>query len=137
MLDLVPLARARRKMTHLHAQAGLIHKLLQFEFPESQPPSIAAAGIRRNEDGPGLRIEPSPFMPPPSADRGDSKFARVVTRADIDETAVAPDVINAKGIGARHRRRRKIVHLHLLGILGRPPLPARIREIPDQLFTLR
>src|SRR5487761_1242612 len=49
-LDLVPLARPRWKMTDREGQAGFIREGLQLQFPQAQPPAIAAPAIGRNQD---------------------------------------------------------------------------------------
>ena len=45
VFDLVPFARTRREVTHRNGHAGLVRQALEFEFPEAQTPSVAAARI--------------------------------------------------------------------------------------------
>ena len=108
VLDLVPLARARRKMTDRNGQARVIRESLEFDFPQPQAPAIAAAGIRGDQDRGCVRIETFPFMTPPAPDRRHRKRARVMVGADIDKAGVAPDVVNAKRIGSWHLGRGKV-----------------------------
>jgi len=61
MLDLVPFARPRRKMTDRNWQAGVIREFLQLDFPEAQAPAIAPSGVRGNQNGGGVRVQPLPF----------------------------------------------------------------------------
>ena len=49
VLDLVPLARARRQVAHRDCQAGLVCKLLQFEFPEPHPRPVASASVSSHQ----------------------------------------------------------------------------------------
>ena len=47
VLDLVPLAGARRKMTHLDGQSGLVGQLLKLVLPGVRPVPVAPARIGR------------------------------------------------------------------------------------------
>ena len=49
MFNLVPLARARRKMTHFDNQAGTIGEPLQLRFPQPIPMTVAPAAISGNQ----------------------------------------------------------------------------------------
>src|SRR5579864_1127422 len=137
MLDLVPLARPGRKMTHLDVQPRGIGEALQLELPQPQAPAIAPAGVGRDQDAPRPRIEPPAFLAPPPTDRRDRKFARIVIGPQIDKPRVASDVVDAIRIHAWHLRRRKVVALHVLRRLRRPPLLARIAVVADELLLLR
>ena len=99
VFDLVPFAGPGRKMADRQGQADLIRPCLQFQFPQAQPPAVAAPSVSRDQDLASVRIEPSAFIAPPAADRGDGKRARVVVGSDIDKSGVAPDVVDAIGIG--------------------------------------
>jgi hypothetical protein len=48
VLDLVPLARPGRKMTHQWGQAVFIREFLQLQFPQAQAPAIAPSSLGRN-----------------------------------------------------------------------------------------
>jgi len=102
MLDLVPLAGSRRKMTHGQNQTGFIRQLLQLQVPQAQPPAIAPSTVGRNEDRIRSRIEPFPFIAPPAPDGCHRKRARVMIGPDIDKSTVAPDIVNAIRIGPRY-----------------------------------
>src|SRR5436305_7351279 len=134
VLDLVPLAGARRKMTHGQDQAGFISEFLQFQFPQAQPPAITPSPIGCNEDRGRLRIEPSPFLTPPATDGGHGKRPRIMIGSDIDKSAVPPDIINAIRIGPRHFGTGKIVPLYLLRLFRWKPLLASIVVITNELF---
>src|SRR5215210_3256947 len=45
MLDLVPLARARREVTHRYGEPRPIGELLELPLPQAQPHAVTAAGI--------------------------------------------------------------------------------------------
>src|ERR1700680_1230641 len=56
VLDLVPLACARRKMADSDPQSRFIGQLLQFHLPEPETWSVTASSIRRDEQSMGLWI---------------------------------------------------------------------------------
>src|SRR5450759_1821527 len=89
----------QREVTYRNGQAGVIGQALQFEFPEPETPPIAPAGVRRDQDRGGGGIEPTPFVTPPAPDRRHGKRARVVIGAEIDESRVPPEVVDAVWIG--------------------------------------
>src|SRR5438552_2528927 len=51
VLDLVPLRGARRKVRHADGQATAVREALQLHFPRPRARAVAAAGIRRDEEG--------------------------------------------------------------------------------------
>src|SRR6266849_5995878 len=67
MLDLVPLAGARREMTHRQRPSRFVGQLLLLPFPQPQARSVAAARIRRDEDRPRLAVQTPAFRTPPAA----------------------------------------------------------------------
>src|SRR5262249_35537094 len=66
MLDLVPLARARREVGHCDLQPRLISKPLEFQFPQTHARPITPPAIRRDQQGPGLRVGALPHRLPPA-----------------------------------------------------------------------
>ena len=50
MLNLIPLARSRWKMTHMNRETGLLRKLLQAILPQTTATAIAPSTIRRNKN---------------------------------------------------------------------------------------
>ena len=61
MLDLVPLARARRKVTDRDGEPGAIGELLQFPLPEPEAGPVAPAGIGRDQQR--LRVRDTRVVP--------------------------------------------------------------------------
>ena len=49
VLDLVPLARPRRKVAHRDGEPGAIRQPLKFPFPEPEAGAVAPAGIRGDQ----------------------------------------------------------------------------------------
>src|SRR5262245_33890038 len=83
MFDLVPLAGARREMTHRQRPSRLISKLLQLPFPQSQARAVAAPRIRGDEDRPSPAVQTPAFGPPPPLNGRDSKGPGVMIRPDV------------------------------------------------------
>ena len=137
VFDLVPLARPRGEMTDREGQTGFIREGLQLQFPQAQPPAIAPPAVGRNQDLGGRRIEPLTFLAPPSPDGRHRKRSRVVIRPDIDEPGVAPDVVDAIGIGTRHVGRGKIMPTNLPRLFRGKPLLASVIVVADEFFLLR
>src|SRR6266849_6060929 len=136
MFDLIPLAGARRKMTHGQRPPRLVGELLQLPFPQAQARPVAAASVRRDEHGVCLRVQAAAFRPPPAPDGGHRKRAGVMVRPHVDEALVAPHVVDAVGIRARHIGTREIVALHAEGLLRRTPLLAGVGVVADQVLLL-
>jgi hypothetical protein len=82
-------------MTDCNGQTGFVGQFLQLHFPNAQAPTIAASSIDGDQEALGLGIEPFPFMTPPAPNRGHGKGAGVMIGSDIDETGVAPNIVNA------------------------------------------
>jgi len=57
-------------------------------------------------------------------------------RPHVDEAFVAPHIVDAVGIRARHLGTREIVALHAPGLLRRPPFLAGVRIVADQFLLL-
>jgi len=136
VFDLVPFARTWRKMTDGQAKAGLIRKLLQFQFPKPQPPAVTATAVGRDQEPACLRIKPPAFMAPPPADRSNREGSGVMIGSDNDKAAIVADVVDAIGVGARYVGAGEVVTLNLLGLFGRKPLLAGVVEVSDEFFFL-
>src|ERR1700674_1690737 len=136
MLNLVPLAGPGRKMTDRDREADLIGKRLQREFPQAQTPAVAAAAVGRDQDPGGGGIELPAFGAPPPANRGYRERPGVVIGADGDKARVATDVVHSIRIRPRYLGGRKVMRPHTVWLLGAPPLPAGILEVPDELLFL-
>ncbi len=78
MLDLVPLAGARRKVTHLDRQAALIGPALQFPFPPVVARAVAPPAIGGDQQPGGPRVAGLPHRRPPLADAGHGKHRRIM-----------------------------------------------------------
>jgi hypothetical protein len=64
VLDLVPLARPGRKVTHAHRESGRVGERLQVDLPLAEPVAVAAAPVRRDKQRARRGIEMPPFRPP-------------------------------------------------------------------------
>ena len=113
----------------------MIGKFLQLHFPQAQTPAVASSGIGGDQKALSVGIESFPFMAPPAPNGGHGKGARVMISPDIDKPSVAPDVINAVRIGARHLGLRKVMPAHMARLLRRMPLLAAIVVISDEFYV--
>ena len=109
MFDFIPFAGSRREVAHLDAESGLIGQVW---------------------------VQCLAFLPPPTLDRGHRKLGRVVIGPDIDEAAVALEIVNAIRIGSWHRGLRKIVAVDASGPLTATPLAPFVLLFPDQFLFL-
>ena len=61
MLDLVPLARARREVTDRDGAPDAIRELLELPLPQPEPRTIAPARVSGDEQGRGVSIQGRPM----------------------------------------------------------------------------
>src|SRR5436190_21812538 len=95
MLDLVPLTRPRRKMTHRDGEPGAIGELLQFPLPQAQARSVAPTGIRSDQQRVALAIGRSAHLLPPPSNRLHGKAGGVVIDSDAHPAFIAAEVVAA------------------------------------------
>src|SRR4051812_39463949 len=136
VLDLIPLARARREVADGDLQARLVSKRLKFYLPEPDPVPIAPAPVGADQQATGLRIDLLPHPGPPLADALDGEAGRVVVDADVDPAQVPPEVVDAVGDRLADARVREVVDPYLLRVPLGLPLPSAILEVADQFLLL-
>ena len=140
VLDFVPLARARRKMTDRDREPGPGGQLLQFPLPEAQPGAVAPAGIRRDEQ----RRAPGDTRDGPCA----ATTAGSTGRQTSPCRGRCPHSPSLRCDGGRRRHRESPCRPPGVGItkswtrtrcgrLAGTPRAPRILEVTDQLFLLR
>src|SRR5271165_5925898 len=94
MLNLVPLAGARRIMTNRYVQPGLIRPTLQFHFPQSKAVAIAAPAVGTNQHPLRLGIERMAHLSPPTANALHGKTRRVMGTAHGHPPLIVPHVVD-------------------------------------------
>ena len=136
MFDLVPLARARRKMTDMNHQATLVRKLLQAKFPKTAATAVASATVRRDEKFLCIRVKFLAQMFPPTPNRFHRKLCGIVVNTDVHPSKILVQIVNAI-------RRRfaeffvdEVVNLHQLRLAFRTPNSAVLPVISDQFLVL-
>src|SRR5450755_5059445 len=83
VLDLVPLARAWREVTHADVQPSLAGETAQLEFPQAHPMPVAtAAAVGGDREFARLGVARLAHRVPPPPDRLHRKRGRVVVRSD-------------------------------------------------------
>ena len=137
VFDLVPLAGPRREVTDGNGEPSAVRELLQLPFPELDSRSVAAAGVRRDQQRGGVRMSPPTHDSPPPADRLDREAGGVVINPNADPALVAVEVVDPVGNHLALRGNQEVVHTDRFGIALRPPFSARILEVAHQLLLLR
>ena len=137
VFDLVPLARAGRKVTDHDTQPDGIRQTLQGDLPQPRAVAIAAPRIGRHQQPVGVRIERGPHLAPPAASRLRGELSRVVVDADTDPPLVVRQVVNPRRGHFPQNLVREVFGADLLRGAGGSPLLPRVLEIPDQFPLLR
>jgi hypothetical protein len=123
MLDLAPLAGAWGTVTERNLDRNLIGKALQLAFPQPQARTVAAAGVRGNEQSLGMGIANAANVFPPAADGLHRKRCRVVVNAHGYPSGIVGKIVNPVGDRSAQFLDEEVVNPHLLGIAFRTPLP--------------
>ena len=134
VLNLVPLAGARRQMAYLNRKAQFLGQLLQFHLPQPHPAAVAASAVRENLQTPGSGIMRLAHQPPPAADGFHGKCRRVMIYPDTHPTHIPGQIKHPVRIGPAQFRDDEVMHPHLLRLPLRTIFPACILEIPHQFL---
>src|SRR5512144_439220 len=137
MLDLIPLARARRQVTDRDRQARIVGKALQFGFPQPGARPIATSAIGDDQQFPDRWVAPLAHLVPPAPQRPDRKLRGVMIHPDTDPTPVGGHVVYPVGHRPAKRLGAEIIDIDRLGLALGPPLPSTVLERADQLLLLR
>ena len=137
MLDLVPLAGARRIVAHRYFKSGEIREPLQFLFPEAETVAVRPSGIGGDEKPLRVRVAFLAEGLPPPLDRRHRELARIVVDADVDVAAVRSDVEDSIGHRLAQLLVGKIVYADLERLALRKSLSPIILEVPDQFLLFR
>src|SRR5438552_6844812 len=86
VFDLVPLARARRKVADLQAQLQLVRQILQSDFPQSVAASVTAAAVGANHQFRSPRKPPYSHLQPPASNAGPGDLRRLVVDSHAPPT---------------------------------------------------
>ena len=136
VLDLVPLARARREMADRDPQAQVVRQTLQHHFPQPWPIAVAAPGIGGDQEPAGSRIDQRPHLFPPAPDTHTGELGGVVVDANADPALVAAQIIDSLGDRLTQPLVRKVLGTDLLRPATAMPLPPGIAKIPDVFLLL-
>ena len=94
MLDLVPLARTGREVTHGDRQAGLLSKLLKLPLPQTDARAVAPTTICRDEERTCSGIDGRAHLLPPPLDRAHGKGRCVVVDSNRHPARVAREIVD-------------------------------------------
>src|SRR5512135_3259348 len=137
MLNLVPLARPRREVTHRDPQADLVGPPLQAQLPEPRPDPIAPPAIGRDQQLVRLRIDPLPHLQPPGPERRRRELRRVMVNSDPDPSLIVGQVVEPVRDRLAQLFVFEVMTPRLLGTTRGLILTAPVLEIPNQLLLLR
>src|ERR1700688_646386 len=131
MLDFVPLARSRRKMTDAQPQTNVVSQFLQSHFPQARPAAVAAAAIGGDQQFAGAGKTPAAHILPPTTNGTSGEVSRVMIDADANPTLIVGYVIHSVRNGLAQRRVLKVVDPHFFRLSLRLPFLTGILEIPN------
>src|SRR5450759_1200991 len=136
VLDLVPFAGARRKVTDRDLQPGFVSQLLQFPFPEPHSRSITAARIGGNQQTLRFGITAATHPAPPAAYALDRELGRVVIHSHANPSYVATEVVDSVGshLAVLRLTDFEVVNPHRRGSAMRMPFASRILKITHQFL---
>jgi hypothetical protein len=137
VLDLIPLAGARRIVAHRHLKSRGIGEPLQFLFPEAETVAVGPPAIGGDEQPLRIRVAFVAECFPPSLDRRHRELARIVVEADVDVAAGRSEVEDSIGHRLAQLLVGKIVYADLDRFALRKPLSPVILEVPDQFLLFR
>src|SRR5262249_7941701 len=136
VLDLVPLTRPWREVTHGDAQPDLVCQPLQLHLPQAAPAPVRPTAVPRNPQTFRPGVDLAAHVPPPSAYRLYCKLGRVMIDPHADPAAVGRLVIDAIGNDLAHHLVGKVMDVDLFGLPGQVPLAAAITELAHEFFLL-
>src|SRR6266403_2316087 len=137
MLDLVPLAGARWKMTNLQLQFQAVRQALQCHFPQTATVTIATATVRRDHQFPGPRKTLATHIFIPTPDAVGCEIGGVMINADADPALIIGHVVDTVGNGLAQLLVLEVMDANLLGSAQGSPCLARILEISQQFLLFR
>ena len=136
VLDLVPLARARRKMGDAYLQAGNVGEVLQARLPKPVATAVAAAAVGSDQEFGGIWMGLLPHVLPPAFDAGHREFCRIVIDAHAYPALVASDVVDPVRNGFAELLVDEIMDANTLGFAERIPFRPAFLKSPTSSFFL-
>ena len=136
MLDLVPLAGARRQVAHGDGQAGGGGELGQFGLPLPGAVPVGASAVCADQQSGSIEVPRVSGLMPPGSDGVHRERRRVVVGAHRHPPDVGAHVVDPVRVGLAQRGVDEIVDLDRLRLARRLPLPATVLVGPDQLLLL-
>src|ERR1700722_5391778 len=136
MLDLVPFARAGRKMTYLDLQPGFVAEGLQSDFPQSIAAAVAATTVGRDQQAPGCGVPATAQTLPPGPNRFHGKFGRVAAYPNAHPCLVVGQIVDSVGNRLPFSRIRKVVDSDFAWLALASPLRTRILQVSQGFLLL-
>ena len=136
MLNFIPLACSRRKVTNRDGQTCLVCHFLQFNLPQPITSAIASATIRSYQKMGCLRVSRTTHLPPPLPNGSYRKRSRVVIDTNTDPAVVPRQIINPVGRYLTRFLVYEIMNANFFRITLWMPFPPCILEIAYQFLLL-
>ena len=136
MLDLVPFAGSRGKVTDTKTKTCLVRKALQIDLPRSPAVAVAAARVRGDRQLARPWIGSLAHLEPPAPNGGNSERGSVVVNADAHPPVVGDKVIDAVRDDLAKFGVNEVMDIDVLGLSRGSPLPTGILEPAHQLLLL-
>ena len=137
MLNLVPLARAWRKMADPQLEIRFVRQFLERHLPKTGAVAVTPASIGGNQQLCGSREPPVAHRAPPSADAVDGELGRVVVDAHAAPSLMVEDVVHIVGNGLARRLVDEVVNADLFGFATGVPLAPGVLEIASPFLLFR
>jgi hypothetical protein len=137
MLDLVPLARAGRKVAHLQLEPQFVRERLERHFPEPIATAVAAAAVGHEHQLGRLGETLPAHLPPPTQNARGGELRGVMIDPDADPALVARQVVDPIGNRLAQFLIDKVVHLDLHRFSDGRPFPAGVAKLPNQFLLFR
>jgi len=137
MLNLVPFACARGKVTHRDASSNGISQLLQRHLPQADAVAVTASCIRRHEQCFGFGIHPRAHLLPPAVQRLGGKPGGIMINSYTHPSVVGGDIIDTIRNALAQTLVDTILAAHLFRLPLGMPCASRIFDIPDPCLFLR
>src|SRR5689334_2623339 len=122
MLDLVPFARARRKVAHLDLQTVFVAQCLQFRLPQAVSTTVTTATVGRDQQATRLRVTAPAQTFPPGPDRFHRELGGVAADAHTDPRLVVRQIVDAVRNRLPFTRIGEVVNIDFARLSSGPPL---------------
>src|SRR5882672_617447 len=134
MLNFVPFAGTRRKMTNANPKPQISRQILQGDFPQPTTAAIAATTVGGDQQFLRQGITLPTHFDPPSSNRSCREARGVVINADTHPTLVLCQIIDTVGNGFAEFLIHKVVNADFLRFAFGLPFSPAVFKVANQFF---